>query len=35
MKRSIVSFVIAALALGSLPSAKAAVENYSIDPVHT
>jgi polyisoprenoid-binding protein YceI len=35
MKRSILSLVIAALALGSLSSAKAAVESYNIDPVHT
>ena len=35
MKRSILSIVIAALALGSLTSAKAAVETYNIDPVHT
>ena len=35
MKRSILSLVIAALALGSLSSAKAAVETYNIDPVHT
>ena len=35
MKRSILSLVIAALALGSLTSAKAAVETYNIDPVHT
>jgi polyisoprenoid-binding protein YceI len=35
MKRSILSMVIAALALSSLTSAKAAVETYDIDPVHT
>ena len=35
MKRSMLSIVIAALALGSLTSAKAAVETYDIDPVHT
>ena len=35
MKRSISSLVIATLALGSLTSAKAAVETYDIDPVHT
>ena len=35
MKRSILSFVIAAIALGSLTPAKAAVETYNIDPVHT
>ena len=35
MKRSILSLVIAALALGPLTSAKAAVETYNIDPVHT
>ena len=35
MKRSLLSLVTAALALGSLTSAKAAVETYNIDPVHT
>ena len=35
MKRSTISLIIAALALGSLTSAKAAVETYNIDPVHT
>jgi polyisoprenoid-binding protein YceI len=35
MKRSILSLIIAALALSSLTSAKAAVETYTIDPVHT
>jgi polyisoprenoid-binding protein YceI len=35
MKRSILSIIIAALALGSLTSAKAAIETYDIDPVHT
>jgi len=35
MKRSILSLVISALAIGSLPSARAAVETYNIDPVHT
>jgi polyisoprenoid-binding protein YceI len=35
MKRSLIALVIAALALGSLVSAKAAVETYNIDPVHT
>ena len=35
MKRSILSLIIAALALGSLTSANAAVETYNIDPVHT
>ena len=35
MKRSLLSLVTAALALGSLASAKAAVETYNIDPVHT
>jgi polyisoprenoid-binding protein YceI len=35
MKRSILSLIIAALALSSLTSAKAAVETYNIDPVHT
>ena len=35
MKRSILSLVICVLALGSLSSAQAAVETYSIDPVHT
>ena len=35
MKSYILSLVIATLALGSLSSAKAAVETYNIDPVHT
>ena len=35
MKRSILSFLIATLALGSITPAKAAVETYDIDPVHT
>ena len=35
MKRSLLAIVITGLALGSLPSAKAAVETYNIDPVHT
>jgi polyisoprenoid-binding protein YceI len=35
MKRSIFALIIAVLALGSLPSANAAVETYNIDPVHT
>jgi len=35
MKRPLVSLVITALALGSLTSARAAVETYNIDPVHT
>lgn len=35
MKRLIQSVVLAALVLGSLTSAKAAVETYDIDPVHT
>lgn len=35
MKRSIFSLVIAMFALGSLASAKAAIETYNIDPVHT
>ena len=35
MKRSIISLVITWLMLGSLTSAKAAVETYNIDPVHT
>jgi len=35
MKRSTLSLVIATLALSSLTSAKAAVETYNIDPVHT
>ena len=35
MKRSILLIVLSALALGSLTSAKAAVETYNIDPVHT
>ena len=35
MKRSLIALIVAALAFGSLTSAKAAVETYSIDPVHT
>jgi polyisoprenoid-binding protein YceI len=35
MKRSLLALVVTALALGSLTSAKAAVETYNIDPVHT
>jgi polyisoprenoid-binding protein YceI len=35
MKRSLIALVIAALVPGSLVSAKAAVETYNIDPVHT
>jgi hypothetical protein len=35
MKRSILALVFAGLALGPLPSVKAAVETYDIDPVHT
>ena len=35
MKRSLLALVFAALALGSLTSANAAVETYNIDPVHT
>jgi len=35
MKRSIFSLVITVLTLGSLTSAKAAIETYNIDPVHT
>ena len=35
MKRSILSLIIAGITLGSLASAKAAVETYNIDPVHT
>ena len=35
MKRSLVVLVIATLALGSLTSAKAAIETYKIDPMHT
>ena len=35
MKHSLLTLVIAALALGSLTSAKAAIETYNIDPVHT
>jgi hypothetical protein len=35
MKRSLIALVIAALAFGSLSSARAAVETYNIDPVHT
>ena len=35
MKRSILSLIIAGITLGSLASAKAAVETYNIDPVPT
>jgi len=35
VKRSLLALVFAALALGSLTSANAAVETYNIDPVHT
>ena len=35
MKRSILALVFASLVLGPLTSAKAAVETYDIDPVHT
>jgi polyisoprenoid-binding protein YceI len=35
MKRSLITMIVATLALGSLTSAKAAVETYNIDPVHT
>ena len=35
MKRSILALVFASLVLGPLMSAKAAVESYDIDPVHT
>ena len=35
MKHTILSIIIAALALGSLMPAKAAVETYNVDPVHT
>jgi polyisoprenoid-binding protein YceI len=35
MKRSLLALAITALALGSLTSARAAVETYNIDPVHT
>jgi len=35
IKRFLIALVITALALGSLTSAKAAVETYNIDPVHT
>jgi polyisoprenoid-binding protein YceI len=35
MKRSILSLIIAGITLGSLASAKAAIETYNIDPVHT
>jgi polyisoprenoid-binding protein YceI len=35
MKRFMLALVFAGLALGSLASAKAAVETYDIDPVHT
>src|ERR1022692_3702735 len=35
MKRSILALVFASLVLGPLTPAKAAAENYDIDPVHT
>ena len=35
MKRSILSLVVATLAVRSLTSAQAAIETYDIDPVHT
>ena len=35
MKRSLIALVISGLAFSSLSSAKAAVETYNIDPVHT
>ena len=35
MKRSLLALVFVGLALASLSSAKAAVETYDIDPVHT
>jgi polyisoprenoid-binding protein YceI len=35
MKHSLITLVIATLALGSLTPVKAAVETYNIDPVHT
>jgi len=35
MKRSLITLIIATLVLGSLVPAKAAVETYNIDPVHT
>jgi polyisoprenoid-binding protein YceI len=35
MKRSLLALVVTALALGSLTSARAAIETYNIDPVHT
>ena len=35
MKRSLLALVITAVALGSLTTARAAVETYNIDPVHT
>jgi polyisoprenoid-binding protein YceI len=35
MKRSLFTWLIAALALGSLACANAAIETYNIDPVHT
>jgi polyisoprenoid-binding protein YceI len=35
MKRSLFSFIVASLVLGSLASVQAAVETYNIDPVHT
>ena len=33
--RSLIALVVATLALGSLSSARAAIETYNIDPVHT
>ena len=35
MKRSLFNIIIAALAIGPLTPARAAVETYNIDPVHT
>jgi len=35
IKRSLIAIITATLVLGSLTSAKAAVETYNIDPVHT
>jgi polyisoprenoid-binding protein YceI len=35
MKRSLLALVMTAIALGSLTSARAAIETYNIDPVHT
>ncbi len=35
MKRSLFPFIVASLVLGSMASVQAAVETFSIDPVHT